>query len=309
MEKRILLAVDDSIHSMHAVKYAVSLSSIVKESTYTLFHVQPIISLFLQDEAKRDFKAKTELDKLIRENTEHARSMLEKYKAEMIRQGIPDERIDVATQPRLLGLVKDILERAHKGGYDAIVVGRRGVSLVQKTFVGSVTAKLLEHSRVVPLWVIDGDVTSTKFMIAVDGSEASLRAVDYLGSTFRENPEIEVTLFHVVPRLGDYLPIDFDEKEAHVQQVIAQGDKRRIDHFYAQSLKKFGEAGIQEKQIKVKVTKRTLNVGKAIVDEAEQGDYGTVVVGRRGASKAFFMGSVSRYVVDNTSNRALWLVS
>ena len=52
-----------------------------------------------------------------------------------------------------------------------------------------------------------------------------------------------------------------------------------------------------------------MNVGKAIVDEAKKGNYGTVVIGRRGVSKAFFMGSVSRYVLDRTRNRALWLVS
>ena len=57
------------------------------------------------------------------------------------------------------------------------------------------------------------------------------------------------------------------------------------------------------------MTKRAVNVGKAILDEAKKGNYGTVVIGRRGASKAFFMGSVSRYVLDRISNRALWLVS
>jgi len=103
--------------------------------------------------------------------------------------------------------------------------------------------------------------------------------------------------------------IDFDEKKADIEQVIAQGDKRSIDHFYVHAQERFREAGIQEKQIDIKVTRRTVNVGKAIVDEAKKGNYGTVVVGRRGVSKAFFMGSVSRYVLDRTRNRALWLVS
>ena len=43
MEKKLLLAVDNSIHSMRAVKYTVRLSFILKASTYTLFHVQPTI--------------------------------------------------------------------------------------------------------------------------------------------------------------------------------------------------------------------------------------------------------------------------
>jgi nucleotide-binding universal stress UspA family protein len=309
VEKKILLAVDGSIHSRHAVHYAVRISSVVRDFTCTLLHVQPSLSEFLLDEARTDFKAKAELKKVIRRNAEDAQSMLEKYKAQMVRMGIADKRIDVVTQPRILGLAKDILQRAQEGLYDAIVVGRRGLSRVQKAFMGSVTAKLAEHSRVIPVWMVDGDVKSTRIIMAVDGSECSLRAVDHLSFMVGQNPNVTVTLFHVVSRFRDCCVIDFDEKETDIQQVIAQGDKRCIDRFYTHAQKKFREGGIHEKQIEIKVTKRAMNVGKAILDEAKKGNYGTVVVGRRGASKAFFMGSVSRYVLDRISNRALWLVS
>lgn len=309
MEKKILLAVDDSVHSRHAIEYAVRMSSVAEDFTWTLFHVQPTISQFILDEAKTYYKARVELKKIIRKNAEDAQGILEKYKAQMVRTGIADKRINVATQPKVLGLVKDILDRAERGLYDAIVVGRRGLSRVQKAFMGSVTAKLVEHSRVIPVWVVDANVTSTTIMVAVDGSESSLRAVDHLSFMVGENPKIKVTLFHVMPRLRDYCVIDFDDKDAGIDQVIAQGDKRYIDHFYAHVRKKFREAGIQENQIEIKVTRCAVNVGKAIVDEARKGNYGTVVIGRRGAGKAFFMGSVSRYVLDRTSNRALWLVS
>jgi nucleotide-binding universal stress UspA family protein len=309
MERKILVAVDDSIHSRHAVQYAVRMSSLVKDVSWTLFHVQPTISQFLLDEAKTDFKARAELKKIIRKNAEHAESILEKYKAQMARMGVADESINVATQPRLIGLVKDILERAQKGLCDAIVVGRRGLSRVQKAFMGSVTAKLVEHSGVIPVWVVDGDVTSTKIMVAVDGSESSLRAVDHLSFMVGENPKINVTLFHVTPRLTDYCAIDFEDKDAGIDQVIARGDKRYIDHFYAHAREMFRAASIQENRIEIKVAKCTVNVGKTIVGEAKKGNYGTVIIGRRGTSKAFFMGSVSRYVLDRTQNRALWLIS
>ena len=256
MEKKILLAVDGSIHSKHAIQYAVRMSSVVRDFTCTLLHVQPAISQFLLDEARTDFKAQDELKKVIRRNAEDAQGMLEKYKAQMVRMGIADKRIDVVTQPRLLGLARDILQRAQEGLYDAIVVGRRGLSRVQKAFMGSVTAKLAEHSRVIPVWMVDGDVTSTRIIVAVDGSEYSLRAVDHLSFMVGENPNISVTLFHVMPRFSNYCVIDFDEKEVDIQKVISQGDKRCIDSFYTHAQKKFKEAGIQEKQIEIKVTKR-----------------------------------------------------
>jgi len=51
MKKKILLAVDDSIHSADAIKYAVRMSLPVKDVSYTLFHVQPTISQYLLDKA------------------------------------------------------------------------------------------------------------------------------------------------------------------------------------------------------------------------------------------------------------------
>jgi nucleotide-binding universal stress UspA family protein len=188
-------------------------------------------------------------------------------------------------------------------------VGRRGLTKTQRAFMGSLTADLVEHSKMIPVWVVDGEVTSKKIMVAVDGSESSLRAVDHVAFMVGENPHTEVTLFHVLPRLRDYCGIDFEEKKADIEKVVAQGAQKCIDHFYVQAQNKFREAGIQEDQLEIRVSKRTANVGKTIADEARKGDYGTVVVGRRGMNRSFFMGSVSRHVLDKTANKTVWVVN
>jgi len=309
MNKKILLVVDGSIHSIHAVTYAVRMSSVVQDLTYMLFYVQPTISQFLLDEAETDLKVRAELKRVIRKNTEFARDVLEKHKTRMVGMGIAEQRIETATQQKVMGICKDILDCAQQGLYDAILVGRRGLSRIQQAFMGSTTAKLVEHSRVIPVWVVDGDVTSIKVMLTVDGSEASLRAVDHLCFMLGGNEKIKVALFHVMPTLRDYCVINFDEKESDVRQVIAQGAKRCIDHFYAHAQHRFEEAGLQDNQVELKVIKRAMDIGKAILDQARKGNYGTVVIGRRGAGKAFFMGSVSRYVLNKISGRALWVVS
>ena len=309
MDKKILLAVDGSIHSTHAVTYAVRISSVMQGLTYTLFCVQPTVSQFLLDEAETDLKARAELKTVIRKNAEFARDILEKHKTRMVGMGIDEKRIETATRQKVMGICKDILDCAEQGLYDAILVGRRGLSRIQKTFMGSTTAKLVEHSRVIPVWVVDGDTMSTKLMLAVDGSEASLRAVDHLSFMVGGNENIKVTLFHVTPTFRDYCIINFDEKESDVGQVIARGAKRCIHHFYAHAQHKFKEAGLQEHQMELKVTRRAMDVGKAILDQARKGNYGTVVIGRRGVNNAFFMGSVSKYVLDKISNRAVWVVS
>ena len=64
MERKILIVVDGSIHSTRAVEYAVRMSSVVQELTYTLFHVQPTLSQYLSEEARTDPEAKAHLKKV-----------------------------------------------------------------------------------------------------------------------------------------------------------------------------------------------------------------------------------------------------
>ena len=309
MEKSILLPVDDSIHSRNAIHYAVKISSAVKNLTYTLYHVQPSISHFLLEDAKSDGLKQLDLNNLGRKHEQASRALLDKCKKSMTDLGVNSGRIQVVTQPRKLGRAKDIIEYAQQGHFDAIVVGRRGISRLQETFAGSITSNLLEHSRIIPVWVIDGMVTSTRIMIAVDGSESSLRAVDHLCFMTAGNADIAITLFHVMPRFSDFCPIEIEEPTETIDKILIQGDKRCIDHFYSLALQRFREAGFQDSQIHLKMVERLYNIGSAIVEEARAEDYGTVVVGRRGGGNAFFMGSVSRSVLGKSANCALWVVS
>jgi nucleotide-binding universal stress UspA family protein len=310
VEKKVLLAVDDSLHSKNAVDYAVRVGAFARDLSYTLFYVQPSISQFLLEEARTSSQANAELKKVIRKNTAAARGILEKLKEQMVRSGVDAARIELETEPKALGRAKDIIERGQQGLFDAIVVGRRGLTRTQKFFMGSLTANLVEHSRVIPLWVVDGEVTAPGIILAVDGSESSLRAVDHLSFMLSGlPPENRITLFHVTPRAADTCVVDFEERDSAIDAVVTRGDRRCVDQFYAHAFKKFQEAGIAEAQIEVKTSRRGANIGKAILGEVQKGDYGTLVIGRRGISRAFFMGSVSRHVIEKFSGRALWIVS
>ncbi len=309
MSKKFLIAVDDSIHSKNAIKYACNIFASVKEANFTLFHVQPMISEYLLDEAKNDLAAEAELKRMIKKNTEAGESLLQKYREEMIRLGVSEQHIDSITLPRTLGLAKDILKYSSGDVYDAIIMGRRGLSGLQEIILGSVSANVVEHSKSTPVWLIDGEVVSQKIMFAVDGSENSLKALDHLALMMGENPDARLMFFHVQPKIRDYCPIDFETTETdQLEDMIVQGDKRCIDQFFAHAHKKLKDAGFNDNQIEVKVSDTLLNPGKAIIEEAKQGDYGTVVIGRRGINKTFFTGSVSRYVINQMSDKALWIV-
>jgi nucleotide-binding universal stress UspA family protein len=310
MGKKIMLAVDDSVHSKHTVAYAARISSAVKVLHIVLFHVQPMISLFLQDEARKSMKANAELEKVRKSNDEKAHRLLNGYKDEMVQMGIDADCIERVTLPRKLGLAKDIINFAQERRYDAIVVGRRGLSHLQEKIMGSVTAELVEHSKVIPVWVIDGKVTSNKILIAVDGSEYSLRAVDHVSFIVGDNEDTYLTFFHIKASGADFSKIEFDaEKSGELEKIIARGNQKFVDEFHARAMQKLKDAGIGEDRFEIRVAERVKNVGKAILDKTSKEDFGTIVIGRSGISKSFFMGSVSRYVIKRATDCALWIVS
>ena len=119
-----------------------------------------------------------------------------------------------------------------------------------------------------------------------------------------------MTLFHVPSSARDYCEVNFDEQvQPELEKVVLSGDKACIDQFYAHALKIFNDAGVTENQLELKTAKRNRSAGKAILEEAEKGNYGTIVIGKSGIDKAFFMGSVSRYIINRASNLALWVVT
>jgi len=130
------------------------------------------------------------LKKIAVRNAEASRALLAGYREMLIRAGLAESAVELATQPRNQGLAKDILDYAQNGLFDAILVARRGISAVQQMFMGSVSAHLIENSPVIPVWLVDGNVRSTRVMAAVDGSESALRAVDLMAFMLSGNPEV-----------------------------------------------------------------------------------------------------------------------
>lgn len=309
MLKKILVAVDRAPHSRAAVDYASRMHALIPELGFTLFHVQPPISQFLLDEAKRDAQARVELKKIAARNAEASDGLLASLKEVMLRGGVADAAVEILAQPRHQGVAKDILDVAQNSLYDAILIGRRGIGGLQKLFMGSVSAHIIENSPLIPVWMVDGKVFSTRVMAAVDGSESALRAVDHLAFILSGVPEARVCFFHVTPRLKDFCEIDFNQGRGdELQALVTRGDRRCMEDFFAAALAKLHRAGFSDTQIETRTATTMMSIGETILQAAREGGFGTIVMGRRGTDKSFFGGKVSYTVSRDISDAALWMV-
>lgn len=311
MEKRIIIAVDGSPSALHAVDYVGLMEgALIRELRVTLVNVMHGIPPQLSQEGGSRPEAYRRLRELQERNLAQAREVLDQARDRLLRHGLRAERLEVKALPRMADPARDLLFTAEKGLYDALVLGRRGLSKAQELFLGSVTNQVAQHADRLPLWVVGGRVTSLKVLCPVDGSQGSLKAVDHLAFMLGGNPDCRVTLFHVGAALSSYCPVDFGQPlTAQVEGDLMDADRECMDDFYARAMGVLHQAGLEEDQVEVVDHGGGLgSVAAAILEEASRGDYGTVVMGRRGESRSFFLGRTSNRVLARGEEVALWLV-
>jgi hypothetical protein len=121
-----------------------------------------------------------------------------------------------------------------------------------------------------------------KVLLIFDGSEASLRAVEFVAKILGKTEGLRVTIFGLherIPRhdLKDSSPV-VDKLQASLTTMeleVERGQARLYD-----SKKLLAKSGVDDSAIGVKFIERKSSALKDILAEAESGGYGTVVLGR-----------------------------
>ncbi|MGD8835815.1 MAG: universal stress protein [Desulfobacteraceae bacterium] len=309
MEKQILVAVDNSRQSLETIDYAAQMTATIAPVAYTLVHIQPALSQYLADEAHRKHSARIALEKVMAQNEEKANQTLETAARRMAAGGVDQDRIRRLTLPRNTAVADDLLALGTAKSCDAILVGRRGASYMRQWLMGSVTANLVEHSDVIPIWVVDGTVTSDKILLAADGSQSTLRALDHIAYMLSDQPAPALHLLHVRPRLQDFCEIELtDDSLQAAENVLRDEDQHCMTDFYSQAMAVLQKNGIDKERVSFVTVDGKLTVTRSILGYARGNGIATVAMGRRGRSGSTFFGSTSRGLLQKAEDMALWVV-
>jgi nucleotide-binding universal stress UspA family protein len=314
--RRLLLAVDGSEQSFEAVRYASRVLPPGKIEV-VLLHVQSKIPESFWD-IEKDPSFRHRLAPVAAWAMQQEKAMkefMEKSRQLFVDQGVPGEAVDVRIQEREVGIARDIAREA-QGDYDALVVGRWGMSKIKDFVWGSIANKLVGHLVQSPLWVVGGSPQPGRYLVAMDGSDEAMRAVDYVG-TMLAGSDCTVTLFHVLRGL-EFLPLGFEGVFVPSPEVLSgeelKGEFQRAEEAIKtvcnQAIDILEQAGLKRDQLSTKIVTGAASRAKAIVEEAKKEGYGTIVVGRRGLSRVeeFFMGRVSSKIVQLAKEMAVWVV-
>jgi nucleotide-binding universal stress UspA family protein len=314
---RILIAVDGSDPSLEAVRYVARLFQ-PEQARFTLFHVLDPVP-----EAVRDLQGRAESGDE-RFNRGQWKSFQKKGAKEFLdlcflqlgKDGHRKESVTTLVQERKVGVARDIIAEARKG-YDALVMGRRGLSPVKGLLFGSITNKVVGRLGDVSIWVVGKAPPRKKLLVAVDSSEESRRILEYVERLFDPaagHPEI--MLLHVIRERKGLLP-DYDvlnpldRREDWLKRAIGEFDRVReeMNALFAETLGRWEKRGFDRVRISGRISHGESRAA-TIVRQAQRGGFDTVVVGRRGLTRVeeFLMGRVSNKVLQLAGDLAVWVV-
>lgn len=143
-------------------------------------------------------------------------------------------------------------------------------------------------------------------VIAVDGSENSRRAVDYVGGLLGGLGGFTLTVLHVIHAPGE----DFFPSHRERERWVHSG-RKKVDRWLADYRQLLIAAGFDPGTVSTAIVERDgPSLAWLILDETTSLGAGTIVVGRQGLSikeEALF-GSVSRQIVSQARNCSVWVV-
>jgi nucleotide-binding universal stress UspA family protein len=156
MAKKLLVAFDDSENAMRAVEFVANYFS--PDNKVTLFNVIPDTAALCEmnsPELTPYFTAQQDSFCILEEKKKDlVRNAHQKAKNMLIDAGFEEKNITLKTEVKKSGIARDIVQEA-QAGYDAIVLGRRGLSGIKEFILGSVSQKVFTLAKDISVLVVN----------------------------------------------------------------------------------------------------------------------------------------------------------
>jgi nucleotide-binding universal stress UspA family protein len=156
MEKKMLIAIDDSENAMRGVEFVAK--------TFTTKHRITLFSVVLDTPAICDLNSpsltpyfmsqKAAFCELEDQKKDLLTKAMRKAKEILLKAGFEEKNITVKIETKKKGVARGIIDEVNSG-YDLIVLGRRGLSGIKEFLLGSVSQKVLQAAKGVSILIVD----------------------------------------------------------------------------------------------------------------------------------------------------------
>jgi nucleotide-binding universal stress UspA family protein len=316
VEQKMLFGIHDLESARHALIAAGSLLKERKNIGVTLFHGSP----------DADLSTVAKLLRLTPEVVEEYRKVCSMQEGEVLEyakdllaeSGIDPARLATICEGKCHDAAAAMLKLANVEGLDPIILARRREPLLERMLMGPVTYRVVQMAEWRTIWLIDPPVTSQDVLVALVGAPISRRVMEHAVQHFSHLSDSKFTLFHVIPPMPPMYWDDtriFDEQERKVRDseksVWMQDYADRVKEFAEEGKKRLTSEGVPEENVAFKVQPAKKGMAGEILSELEKGNYGILVIGRKGSKEVspFRLGSIATKLLHNAQRCVICLVN
>jgi nucleotide-binding universal stress UspA family protein len=309
IQKMIVVPVDGTKSLFRSLDYINLVFGPEHNLRIVLFYVLPRLPPILVEESLTSAETAKQLADLDNRNAEMAERLLALGKKRMMEMGFAEKTVEAVFRRIEIGIARDIVNWSEKKRADAVVISTRSRGKLAAFFWGETANKVLEYSRVCPVWMLKGTVKRKHALVAIDNSKNAMRAVDHAGLMLFGS-DVKVTIYHSKRDLERFIPNALVDEFPEFQKFWQRRAGKEIAPFMEKAKEILLAAGINEAQITAKVVDGSRSAAADILEEARAFGADIIFTGLRGYSdvKEYSMGSVTRKVLHQAENMAVCIV-
>jgi nucleotide-binding universal stress UspA family protein len=316
LEQKMLFGIHDIESARHAL---IATSALLKEREnlgVTLFHGSPDTEISTLSRLLRLAPEAVEEYQKICDAEES--EVLEQAKILLVESGFDPARLKTVCKAKCPDPAAAMLEVANMEDLDPILLARRREPLLERMLMGPATYRVVQMAEWRTIWLIDTTVASHDVLVALVGAPISRRVMEHTVQHFSHLKESKFTFFHVIQPMP---PVYWDDtrilNEPEREERENQKGKwmreyaDRVEEFANEGKKRLVSTGIPEENIAFKVRPARKGMAGDILLELEQGNYGILVIGRKGSKEIspFRVGSIANKLLHNAQRCVTCLVS
>jgi nucleotide-binding universal stress UspA family protein len=294
---KILLAYDGSDLALDSVQYIGEVFPHDRTEVVVFYVETKIPRSFWQMERELDFRFQSpQIRAAMAQRKKMVNLAMKKAEQTLLECGLPPHAVHIQVHIKNQSILQDIVEESHQG-YDALVIGRKGHSRIKDFFMDTLPMKLLGKIKNIPLIVVGKNSNHKNILIAFDGTREIIKAVKAL-SCLIETSGCKLLLCHSQHRREMF------------EKTEEKGAAGGSDKMFALPMNYFLEAGFSSDQVSFEIIDSEKTPTHGILSTARYGNYGTIIVGRRGLApwKRLMFNRVGNKIFKNADNHVVWIV-